>query len=828
MSVTLTIDGAEVTVPEGTLLVDAAKRQGTDVPVFCYHPKMEPVGMCRVCLVEIGRPARDRATSEPLLDEAGNPAIQFGPNLETACTIPVGQGWEVRVASEKAVRGRNEIVEYLLTSHPLDCPICDKGGECPLQDLTMGHGPGQSRFLFDDKIRLAKHVPLGELIYLDRERCIQCARCTRFQEEIVDDPVIGFYERGRRLEIVTYSDPGFDSYFSGNTTDICPVGALTTTDFRFGARPWELNSAASICPHCPVGCNLTLSTRREARDGGRDLVKRVMPRQNEHVNEIWICDKGRFAHHYAQSPERLTTPLVRKNGKLVKASWKAALTRAAEGLREAGTDSLAIASGRLANEDLFNLHSLMAELGGKAFLSDPMAGGNLIQRYGLGVGTDLGSLGRRDAVLVIATDLHEEAPIWWLRLKQAAERGATLIVANARATRLDDHAQHRLRYDPREGVRTALGLLQFVGGDPALVRFEGDRALKSAARALKRARNTAVFYGQEGLRYAGTEALARACALIIEANGRVGEPNNGLVAVWPRANTQGAWDMGLRPDPQGLDHALKGAKAAYIVAADPAGDESASLDKLSTLIVQELFLTPTAELADVVLPAQSFVERAGTFTNGERRVQRLYPAVNELRGSLPDWKIVADVAHLLEIDLEDTAAPLVFERIAREIRDYSDLSYDDLAVVEPQWPEVGGTDLYFGGTAYANKQGLGIQLAPRPSSRPLGWKPPPRVGAAKDLLMVPVTKLYDRGSTLIPSKLLEKRVALRQMTLHPDEIERLGLEQAKEAEISWDGRVERLKFKPSTDVPLGSALVPRSVGLALLEPTPVMVRRPKS
>ena len=229
MSVTLTIDGNEVTVPEGTLLVDAAKRQGTDVPVFCYHPKMEPVGMCRVCLVEIGRPGRDRATGKLLLDESGNPVIQFGPNLETACTLPVGEGWQVRVASEKAIQGRNEIVEYLLTSHPLDCPVCDKGGECPLQNLTMEHGPGKSRFLFDDKIRLAKHHPLGELIFLDRERCIQCARCTRFQDEIVDDPVIGFYERGRRLEIVTYSDPGFDSYFSGNTTDICPVGALTAS-----------------------------------------------------------------------------------------------------------------------------------------------------------------------------------------------------------------------------------------------------------------------------------------------------------------------------------------------------------------------------------------------------------------------------------------------------------------------------------------------------------------------------------------------------------------------------------------------------------------------
>jgi NADH-quinone oxidoreductase subunit G len=786
MSVTLTIDDREVTVAEGTLLVDAAKQADQEVPVFCYHPKMEPVGMCRVCLVEIGRPARDRATGKPLLDDSGETIIQYGPNLETACTTPVGEGWEVRVASDKAIQGRSQIVEYLLTSHPLDCPICDKGGECPLQNLTMGHGPGESRYLYDDKIQLEKHVPLGELIYLDRERCIQCARCTRFQDEIVDDPVIGFYERGRRLEIVTRSDPGFDSYFSGNTTDICPVGALTTADFRFGARPWELNSAASICPHCPVGCNLTLSTRREARSGGRDVVKRVMPRQNEQVNEIWICDKGRFAHHYAQSKERLTTPLVRKNGKLTKVSWKEALERAAAGLAEAGTETLAIASGHLANEDLYNLHSLLKELGGKAILSDRMAGGNLVQRYGVGVGTNLSSLGRRDAVLVIASDLHEEAPIWWLRLKQAAERGATLIVANARSTRLDSYARHSIRYAPGEAVHTALGF--------------------------------------------GTDSLARACALMIEAKGRIGQPNNGLVAVWPNANTQGAWDMGLRPDPRGISNALEGAKAAYVVATDPISDDSGLRDSLklvSTLIVQDLFMTPTAEMADVVFPAQSFVEHAGTFTSGERRVQRLYAAVSEPSSSLQDWQIVAQVAQRLKIDLEESAAPLVFERIAAAVRDYSEITYEDLAKVEPQWPEVGGADLYFGGTAYANGQGLGVQLAPRGSGRPLRWKAPPRASAARDLLIVPVTKLYDQGPALRRANLLDSRVAPLQIALHPTEIERLGLSGAKEVEISWDGRVERLELSPSSDVPPGSALVPRRTGLELSEPTSVSVRRPE-
>ena len=260
--VTLTIDGVQVSVPAGTLVVDAAKKAGIDIPVFCYHPKMEPAGMCRMCLVEIGRPMIDRGTGQPVLDENGQPKMQFMPKLETACTTPASEGMAVITQSEKAKDGQKSIIEFLLTSHPLDCPICDKGGECPLQNLTMEHGSSESRFLFDEKQKMDKHVPLGELIFLDRERCILCGRCVRFQRDVAGEAVLAINERGRGSEIVSVSDPGFDSVFSGNTTDICPVGALTTADFRFGARPWELKSAASVCAQCPVGCNIVFNTRR--------------------------------------------------------------------------------------------------------------------------------------------------------------------------------------------------------------------------------------------------------------------------------------------------------------------------------------------------------------------------------------------------------------------------------------------------------------------------------------------------------------------------------------------------------------------------------------
>jgi len=390
--ITLTIDGTEITAPEGMLIVDAAKAAGIDIPVFCYHPKMEPVGMCRMCLVEVGRPMMDRTTGRAVLDDDGQPKLQFGAKLETACTTPISDGMAVLTKSEKARAGQKSTVEFLLTSHPLDCPVCDKGGECPLQNLTMAHGPGQSRFLFDEKMRLEKNVPLSELIYLDEERCIQCGRCVRFQDEIAGDPVLSFDERGRSMRIVSLSEPGFDSVFSGNTTDICPVGALTTADFRFGARPWELTSSASICGQCPVGCNITFNTRREAGSDGRIVVKRVMPRQNEEVNEIWICDKGRFAYHYGESQERLSKPLVRKDGKLARSSWDAATRTAGGAFTRARRNLLVLASGRLSNEDLFNLKALTDQTGGKAVLYSGMGGGDLTTRLGMGNGSNLGSL----------------------------------------------------------------------------------------------------------------------------------------------------------------------------------------------------------------------------------------------------------------------------------------------------------------------------------------------------------------------------------------------------------------------------------------------------
>jgi NADH-quinone oxidoreductase subunit G len=834
--VNLVIDDQPIQVPEGTLVVDAAKSAGIYIPVFCYHPKMEPVGMCRMCLVEIGRPLVNRETGQVEREEDGTALVQFGPKLETACTIPVSEGMVVRGFTENVVRARKDVLEFLLTSHPLDCPICDKGGECPLQNLTMDFGPGKSRFIYDEKIRLAKHVPLGELIVLDRERCIQCARCVRFQDEIVDDPVIGFSQRGRSLQIVTYSEPGFDSYFSGNTTDICPVGALTTVDFRFQARPWELKSAATICSQCPVGCNLTVNVRRENKSGGNIVIKRVMPRQNEWVNEIWICDKGRFAYHYTDSVDRLTQPLVRRNGELEPASWEEALDLMAGRLAEAGDGLLALVGGRLSNEDLFNLSQLAEHQGGKTALYTHMAGGDLVAQVGIGQGTNFSDMGPETAILVVASDLEEEAPIYWLRVKQAADRGARLIVANPRPTKTDRYASHILRYPYGAEAALVLALLNSLSAKrpelPASVKdLIRNPKVQAAAQAFAGAQNAVVLFGSEGTSLQASHDLVHACANLLIATGHAGKPNNGLIGVWPSANTQGAWDMGFRPEDE-LGAALQAARAVWVAAADPAGDDPAlgEIMKLTSfLVVQELFLTETARMADVVLPAQAYTEREGTFTNAERRVQRFYPAVPERPVTLPDFTIAALVGQRLGADLEGRFPVKVMERLAARIPDYAGVTYQKLAEVVEQWPLIGRADLYYGGTSYENRQGLGLQLQPqaqREEKVPLGWLQPAELVPLEEgaLLAVPVTRLYDCGQTVAPSTILHPRIPEPYVALNPACAGPLSVAEGTPVQLHLNGAVFTARASLDENVPLDVALVPRSMGIPLAGPAQVRIQ----
>jgi NADH-quinone oxidoreductase subunit G len=318
----ISVDGKEIEATEGELVIDACERAGIYIPRFCYHPRMRPVGMCRMCIVEI---------------DTGR-----GPALQPSCMIPVSPGMTISTQSEATTKAQDGVLEFLLINHPLDCPVCDKGGECPLQDQTLAYGPGESRFV-EEKRHFEKPIPVNENVYLDRERCILCDRCTRFAKEVAGDPLISFQDRGNQTQVNTFPDHPFASYFAGNTVQICPVGALTARPYRFRARPWDLEQVESTCQSCAVGCRVVI-------DSSRNEVLRYNGVDIDPVNWGWMCDKGRFDFQSVQHPDRLVAPLVRgDDGELTETRWSeafaAAATAVVEGLERSGPGGVAVLGG---------------------------------------------------------------------------------------------------------------------------------------------------------------------------------------------------------------------------------------------------------------------------------------------------------------------------------------------------------------------------------------------------------------------------------------------------------------------------------------------------
>lgn len=825
-TVKINVDGKEYEVEAGSNLVDAAKwHADNDIPVFCYHPKMAPVGMCRMCLVELGMPERDRVTGQWLTNADGSPQIRYFPKLQTACTTTVSAGLHVKTNTEQVIAARNDVLEFLLTSHPLDCPICDKGGECPLQNLTMRHGPQSSRMYFEDKQLLDKHYPLGDLIFLDRERCIQCARCVRFQDGIVGDDVLAFHERGRRLQIITHSDPGFDTYFSGNTTDICPVGALTTGDFRFGARPWELNEVPSISPWDAAGENISLSMRLDRDFDGKAMIKRVMPRQNEWVNEIWISDKTRFGHHFTRSLARLQAPLQRDGRHLRRTDWNAILPKLAEALKNADGDIAAIAGSSMANEDLWELRQLL-EAAGSARLGawPPTHGGaEQIAQVGVGAGTNLGQLGKDDAILVIASDLEEEVPMWRLRLKQAQDRGACLVVANSRHTRLEDFAVQGMRND-----RVVEGdAIRYPAGEAAAVMASLNETHQTIAQRLRDAKNLVIVVGAEGLTLEGSQALAQAAASFLTETKHIGKANSGLLSTLPGANGMGQYYLGFSPQ-TAMDIMANPPKTLIVAQAELLDDDptaAAWLSQVDTLIYANFFQDSTAEGADYALPLQTFAERDGSFVNGERRVQRFYTAQGPMGDALPAWKLFGSIRQQMSMGQLKASAAAVMLEISKNIEVFAGMRYKALSKVERQFPDVGGRDLYYGGTAYNNQGGLGIQI-PSQADRGQPLKkakitlPNPIQAGENEVLVIPTTRLYNRQRNFRPTVVMESRVLEAHAVIHTADAQARGIQQGDWVELRAGDAVVQAQAVLSDDIAQGSVALPRHL---TDEPAPIVI-----
>ncbi len=501
-TVKVTVDGHEFAARKGEMLIKAAQDNGTYIPRFCWHPRMKPVGMCRMCLVEIETPR--------------------GKALITACTNAVADGMAVDTKSDVVKKAQEGVLEFLLINHPLDCPVCDRGGECPLQDHTLAYGPGESRFV-EEKRHFEKPIPISKLVFLDRERCILCARCTRFSDEVSGDPLIEFLDRGNYTQVNTFPEEPFSSYFAGNTVQICPVGALTAKPYRFRARPWDLTAIDSTCPHCTAGDHITVQS-------SQNEILRFLGAESEAVNWGWLSDKCRFGFEYINSPDRVTTPLVRgQDGSMQEASWAEALDLVAARLgeiKQAGKQIAVLGGARGTNEDAYALSKFARVALGTNHVDCQMDDG--LDPQFLAATADralIADLDNAKTILIWGPDLKEEHPTLYLRARHSAqERGARLVIVHPRATGLDDWAAHKVSYRPGSGAEV---LTRF--------RSEGDDLAAAVSDTPLVALVGRTGYGEDG-------RLAEAVAAFVRSKG------GKVLPLARRSNVYGALDMGLAPN----------------------------------------------------------------------------------------------------------------------------------------------------------------------------------------------------------------------------------------------------------------------------------------
>ncbi len=622
-TVNLTVDGRSIEATPGDLLITACERSGSFVPHFCYHPRMSPVGMCRQCIVEVEGPR--------------------GKSLVVSCMTPVADGQVVSTTSEPAKRAQEGVLELLLANHPLDCPVCDKGGECPLQDQAFSHGPGESRYV-EEKRHYEKPIPISDLVFLDRERCILCDRCTRFAGEVAGDPLISFTSRGNNTQVMTFPDEPFSSYFSGNTVQICPVGALTSSAYRFKARPWDLEQVESTCTTCSVGCRTVVQS-------SRDELVRYQGVDVESVNWGWLCDRGRFNFESVNSKNRLQSPLMRKDGTLVETTWSTALDAAGRILRtvlnDKGPDAVAIIGGaRGTNEDAFAWAQLADSLGVTA--RDAQLGDGLPSEVFALPQATIAEACASPTVILLAPDLKEELPVLYLRLRDAAEKRTTRIIeVSPRATGLSSYAWKSVRHDPGDQPRVVSELLS-------------DR---DVVDQLSRGNVTVVM---------GRGNLAESPEFTLLATGAVlaAVPTARVLPVVRRGNVRGAVTAGMTPQrPDADTNAILSSISAgkveclVLVGADPLSDvPDADLVRrafasVKHVIAVDTFVTDSVRHAEVVLPASAYGEKVGTTTNCEGRVSDVAQKITTAGTARPDWMIAAELALELGVDLGISSYP---------------------------------------------------------------------------------------------------------------------------------------------------------------------------
>ena len=632
------LDGQKVEVQEGCMVMHAAEKAGTYIPHFCYHKKLSIAANCRMCLVD----------------------VEKAPKPMPACATPVTQGMVVRTKSERAIKAQQSVMEFLLINHPLDCPICDQGGECQLQDLAVGYGGSSSRYEEEKRVVMPKDV--GPLVSMqEMSRCIQCTRCVRFGQEVAGIMELGMSHRGEHAEIETFVGQSVDSELSGNMIDICPVGALTSKPFRYSARTWELSRRKSVSPHDATGANLIVQVKN-------NKVLRVVPLENEDVNECWIADRDRFSYEALDSADRLTKPMLKQGGAWKEVDWQTALEYVANGLQGVKAQHGAQAIGTLASphstaEELFLAASLTRGLGSQNidtrlraadFHADVNSehGGAVRARW---LGTSVASLTTLQRVLVVGSNIRKDQPLLAQRLRQAVRNGGKLNALNAQAHDWAMPVANTLVADAAHWVQALADIAAAVGaitGAAAPVAGNANSPEAQAiAKSLTGGERKAILLGNAAAHH------AKASSLLSLANWIGAQTGATVGYLGEAANTVGAQVVGALPQAGG-QHAGQmlagGLKAVVLLNTEPAFDAANGAAAAQAIGQAEMVVTlspfkANMDISDVLLPISPFTETAGTFINTEGRVQSFHGVVKPLGETRPAWKVLRVLGSMLHV-----------------------------------------------------------------------------------------------------------------------------------------------------------------------------------
>ena len=759
-AVSITVDGKKVIAKPGELLIDACERNGTYIPRFCHHSRMQPVGMCRMCLVEI---------------DTGR-----GPALQPSCMIECSNEMVVDTKSEKTIKAQEGVLEFLLVNHPLDCPICDKGGECPLQDQTMTFGAGESRFI-EEKRTYRKPIPVNENVFLDRERCVLCDRCTRFADQVAGDSLIHFIDRGNKTQVNTYPDQPFSSYFSGNTVQICPVGALTAAPFRFKARPWDLTEVESTSTFDSVGSRVSVQE-------SRDRVLRFMGIDSDSVNWGWLTDKERFIFEAYSNENRLVEPLITNKlvegnkGQFLATSWSEAYERIKNAVAETTPERIAVIGGsRLTNEAQYVWSKITKGIIGTDNI-DAQLGDGFSPEVLLSLNpTTIDETCKQGGVIILlGGDPKEELGALYLRLRHAiVQDQCKLIELTPTKTGLSKLATHSIRVPPGKTSEAVKAL----SGEPS--EFEDDilKELLEVGKIIKKSDSVSVLLGRTSL--AETSSIVEEGAIILQEY----LPKAAFLPLLRRGNINGAIDMGLspgllpgrcnleegseelqnnwpkRPTHKGfntketLEAAVNGQiDVLVLLASDPLRDFPDSqlvkeaFERIETVIAVDIFATDSVLQADIVLPAATTTEIDGSFTNLEGRISPIRKSVTPPGTARPDWMIALDLVQYLA----PSAGPTTFKELCEEISKVSEIHKDlDLSKVEQ-----------------IDQEGVLLNRALRKAQTTPVKIPKQK---ANSFRLIVTRSMYDRGVLAAHSAALKGLAPGSQIKANPEDMEKLGI-----------------------------------------------------